>query len=556
MAQMGGQPVIILKQGTQRTRGRIAQKNNIAAAKIIAEIVKTTLGPKGMDKILVDSLGDVIVTNDGATILDKMDVEHPAAKMMVEVAKSQDDTVGDGTTTAVILAGELLKRAEELIEQRIHPSTVIAGYKKALDIALENMDKVAKPLKLEDKETLKKIVMTSLGSKSLGFAAEHIADLAIEAVLGIVEKRDGKLVADKDHIQIVKKIGKSLLESRLVRGIIVDKEVVHAGMPKRVENAKIALLNSPIEIEKTEFNAEIRIRDPLKIKAFLDEEAQILKEMVDKLAEVGANVVFCQKGIDDVAQFFLAKAGIMGVRRVKQSDMEKLSKATGARIITNFEDLTEKDLGKAGLVEERKIGEDKMVFVEECDNPKAVSILLRAGLERQLDEAERALNDAIMNVISLIDNMKYVPGGGATEEALAIIIKKEASKYPGKEQLAMLAFADTLEMIPRILAENAGLEPVEILTELRSRHEKGETSYGLEVISGKVQDMFKAGIIEPIKVKENALKSSFEAAAMILRIDDVIAKVRKSTSEGKKEEEEEGGVAGGEESFSSSSSFT
>ena len=556
MAQMGGQPVIILKQGTQRTRGRIAQKNNIAAAKIIAEIVKTTLGPKGMDKILVDSLGDVIVTNDGATILDKMDVEHPAAKMMVEVAKSQDDTVGDGTTTAVILAGELLKRAEELIEQRIHPSTVIAGYKKALDIALENMDKVAKPLKLEDKETLKKIVMTSLGSKSLGFAAEHIADLAIEAVLGIVEKRDGKLVADKDHIQIVKKIGKSLLESRLVRGIIVDKEVVHAGMPKRVENAKIALLNSPIEIEKTEFNAEIRIRDPLKIKAFLDEEAQILKEMVDKLAEVGANVVFCQKGIDDVAQFFLAKAGIMGVRRVKQSDMEKLSKATGARIITNFEDLTEKDLGKAGLVEERKIGEDKMVFVEECDNPKAVSILLRAGLERQLDEAERALNDAIMNVISLIDNMKYVPGGGATEEALAIIIKKEASKYPGKEQLAMLAFADTLEMIPRILAENAGLEPVEILTELRSRHEKGETSYGLEVISGKVQDMFKAGIIEPIKVKENALKSSFEAAAMILRIDDVIAKVRKSTSEGKKEEEEEGGVAGGEESFPSSSSFT
>lgn len=550
MAQMGGQPVIILKQGTQRTRGRIAQKNNIAAAKIIAEIVKSTLGPKGMDKILVDSLGDVIVTNDGATILDKMDVEHPAAKMMIEVAKSQDDTVGDGTTTAVILAGELLKRAEELIEQRIHPSTVIAGYKKALDIALKNIDKVAKPLKLEDKETLKKIVMTSLGSKSLGFAAEHIADLAIEAVLGIVEERDGKLVADKDHIQIVKKIGKSLLESRLVRGIIVDKEVVHAGMPKRVENAKIALLNSPIEIEKTEFNAEIRIRDPLKIKAFLDEEAQILKEMVDKLAGVGANVVFCQKGIDDVAQFFLAKAGIMGVRRVKQSDMEKLSKATGARIITNFEDLTEKDLGKAGLVEERKIGEDKMVFVEECDNPKAVSILLRAGLERQLDEAERALNDAIMNVISLIDNLKYVPGGGATEEALATVIRREASKYPGKEQLAMLAFADTLEMIPRILAENAGLEPVEILTELRSKHEKGETSYGVEVVSGKVQDMFKAGVIEPIKVKENALKSSFEAAAMILRIDDVIAKVRKSTGEGKKEEGEE---EGGEESFSSSS---
>ncbi len=543
MAQMGGQPVIILKEGTQRTRGRAAQKNNIAAAKIIAEMVKTTLGPRGMDKILVDSIGDVVVTNDGATILDKMDVEHPAAKMIIEVAKSQDDTVGDGTTTAVILAGELLKRAEELIEQKIHPSTVITGYRRALEIAVENIGKIARPVKLEDRETLKKIVLTSLGSKSLGFATDHLADLAIDAVLRIVEKRDDRLVADKDYIQIVKKIGKSLLESQLVKGVVVDKEVVHAAMPKRVRNARIALINAPFEIEKTEFSAEIRIRDPLKIKEFLDEEAEILKGMVDKVASVGANVVFCQKGIDDMAQFFLAKAGILAVRRVKQSDMEKLARATGARIVTNFEDLSEKDLGKAGLVEERKIGEDKMVFVEECENPKAVSVLLRAGRERQLDEAERARNDAIMNLSSLIDNLKFVPGGGATEMALASIIRREAQKYPGREQLAMLAFADTLEMIPRTLAENAGLEPVEILTELRAKHEKGEHSYGIEVFSGKIQDMFNAGVIEPIKVKENALKSSFEAAAMILRIDDVIAAARKKTGEGKKggggEEEEE-----------------
>ena len=529
-----GQPVLILKEGTSRTRGRAAQRNNIAAAKIIAEMVKTTLGPKGMDKILVDSIGDVVVTNDGATILDKMDVEHPAAKMLIEVAKAQDTSVGDGTTTVVVLTGELLKHAEELIDQKIHPSTVITGYRRALDIALRELEKIAKPIKLDDKKTLKKIVNTSLGSKSLGFATEHIADLAINAVLSIVEERDGKLYADKENIQIVKKMGKSLLESELVNGIIVDKEVVHPAMPKRVTNAKIALINAPFEIEKTEFSAEIRIRDPLKMKEFLDEETRILKEMVDKVVKVGANVVFCQKGIDDIAQFFLAKAGILAVRRVKASDMEKLAKATGARIVTDFDDLSEKDLGYAGLVEERKIGEDKMVFVQDCKNPKAVSVLLRAGLERQLDEAERALNDAIMNMISLIRDMKYVPGGGATEMALASMIRKEAPKYPGKEQLAMLAFAESLEMIPRTLSENAGLEPVEILTELRMRHEKGEHGYGVEVLSGKVQDMFKAGVIEPVKVKEQVLKSAFEAAAMILRIDDVIAAARKKPGEEKK----------------------
>ncbi|MCL7383231.1 MAG: TCP-1/cpn60 chaperonin family protein [Thaumarchaeota archaeon] len=538
MAQLGGQPVIILKEGTTRTKGRAAQKNNIAAAKIIAEIVKTTLGPKGMDKILVDSIGDVIVTNDGATILEKMDVEHPAAKMIVEVAKTQDNTVGDGTTTAVVLAGELLKHAEELVEQKIHPSTVISGYKKALDIALEELRKLGRPVKLEDRPTLKKIVMTALASKSLGFATDHIADLAIDAVLKVIEERDSKLVADKDSIQIIKKMGKSLLESQLVHGVIVDKEVVHPAMPKRVVNAKIALISAPFEIEKTEFSAEIRIRDPLKIKEFLDEETRILKEMVDKVAAVGANVVFCQKGIDDMAQFFLAKAGILAVRRVKASDMEKLAKATGGRIVTNFEDLTEKDLGRAGLVEEVKIGEDRMVFVQECQNPKAVSILIRAGLERQLDEAERALNDAIMNMITLIDNLNYVPGGGAIEEALALRVRKEAAKYPGREQLAMMAFAEALETIPRTLAENAGLEPVEILTELRSKQDKDGYGYGVDVFSGKVTDMFALGVIEPVKVKEQALKSSFEAAAMILRIDDVIAASRKKEEKGKEKPSE------------------
>ncbi|MEM1655568.1 MAG: thermosome subunit beta [Nitrososphaerota archaeon] len=530
-----GQPVLILKEGTSRTRGRAAMRNNIAAAKIIAEIVKSTLGPKGMDKILVDSIGDVIVTNDGATILDKMDVEHPAAKMLIEVAKAQDTSVGDGTTSAVVLTGELLKRAEDMVEQKIHPSIIITGYRRALDIALNELQKLAKPVKLDDKETLTKIVKTSLGSKSLGFATDRIAELAIEAVLQVVEERDGKLYADKDNIQIIKKMGKSLLESELVKGVIIDKEVVHPAMPKRVANAKIALINAPFEIEKTEFSAEIRIRDPLMMKQFLDEETRILKEMVDKVARVGANVVFCQKGIDDIAQYFLAKAGILAVRRVKSSDMEKLARATGARIVTNFDDLTEKDLGEAGLVEERKIGEDKMVFVQECKNPKAVSILVRAGLERQLDEAERALNDAIMNLISLIRDLKYVPGGGAVEMALAAAIRREAPKYPGKEQLAMLAFADALETIPRTLAENAGLEPVEILTDLRAKHERGSNSYGVEVFSGKVQDMVKAGVIEPVKVKEQVLKSAFEASAMILRIDEVIAASKKK--EGKEEKE-------------------
>ncbi|GBC70971.1 60 kDa chaperonin [Candidatus Calditenuaceae archaeon HR02] len=534
---LAGQPVLILKEGTSRTRGRSAQRNNITAARIIAEMVKTTLGPKGMDKILVDTIGDVIVTNDGATILEKMDVEHPAAKMIIEVAKTQDKSVGDGTTSAVLIAGELLAKAEELIEQKIHPSTIITGYKKALDLALKRLGEIATEVKLTDKETLGKIVRTSLGSKSLGFGTDHIANLAIDAVLSVVKEYDGKRRADKDDIQIVKKMGKSIIESQLIKGVVIDKEVVHPGMPKRVTNAKIAIIDAPFEIEKTEFSAEIRIRDPLKIKEFLDEEARILKEMVDKVAQVGANVVFCQKGIDDAAQFFLAKAGILAVRRVKRSDMEKLEKATGGRIVTNFEDLSPKDLGEAALVEERKIGEDRMVFVEGCKNPKAVSILLRAGLERQLDEAERSLNDALMNMITIVDDSRFVPGGGAVETELAQYIRENASKYSGKEQLAMMAFADALETIPKTLAENAGLDPVDIMSSLRSKHVDAGYRYGINVFSGKVDDMISLGVIEPYKVKAQALKSSFEAAAMILRIDDVVAASKKKEEKGKKESE-------------------
>ena len=538
MSLAPGQPVIILKEGTTRTQGRSAQRNNIAAAKIIAEIVRTTLGPKGMDKLLVDNIGDVIVTNDGATILEKIDVEHPAAKMIIEVAKSQDHVVGDGTTTAVILAGELLRKAEELIEQRIHASTIISGYKKALDKALEVINENSVKVDLNDRATLKKVITTALGSKSLGFALDRLVDIAVDSVLSVVKEVNGKKRADKDDIQIVKKIGKSLGETELIRGVVVDKEVVHAAMPKRVENARIALIDSPFEIEKTEFSAEIRIRDPLKIKEFLDEETNILKGMVDKLKAVGANVVFCQKGIDDAAQFFLAKEGILAVRRVKKSDMEKLAKATGGRVVTNFEDLSPKDLGRAGLVEERKIGEDRMVFVEKCENPKAVAVLLRAGLERQLDEAERALNDAIMNMIDLVDDPRIVPGGGAIEEEIARQLRQTAGKLSGKEQLAYLAFAEAVEAIPRTLAENAGLEPVEIMAQIRHAHENGQKTVGVNIFGGGVVDMLAKGVIEPAKVKLHALRSSFEAASMILRIDDVVAASKKK-EEKKKEGESE-----------------
>ena len=519
-----GQPVLILKEGTTRSRGREAQRNNIMAARIIGEVLKTTLGPRGMDKMLIDSLGDITITNDGAAILDEMEVEHPAGKMMVEVAKTQDDMVGDGTTTAVVLAGELLKRAEELLDQNIHPTIIVSGYRKAVQNTMETMNKIAIPVDIEDRETLRKVALTSMASKAVGPAKEHLAEIAIDAVKQIVEKRGDRRIADIDNIQIIKKEGKSLFESQLLKGVIIDKEAVHPGMPKKIENAKIALLDCPVEIEKTEISAEIRIRDPTQMKAFLDQENRMLKEMVGKIKAAGASVVFCQKGIDDMAQHFLAKEGILVARRVKQSDMEKLARATGGRITTDLNDLTPQDLGVAGIVEERKIGEDKMIFVEKCKDPRSVAVLIRAGLERMVDEAERAMNDALSVVSDVIEDNKIVAGGGAVEVELAKELRKYATKVGGREQLAIEAFADAVEIVPRTLAENAGLESIDIIVGLRAAHEKIDGKYmGVNVFTGKTENMHDNGVVEPLVVKEQAVKSAAESASMILRIDDVIA---------------------------------
>ena len=518
-----GQPVLILKEGTTRNRGKEAQRNNIMAARVIGEVLKTTLGPRGMDKMLVDSLGDITITNDGAAILKEIDVEHPAAKMMVEIAKTQDDMVGDGTTTAVVLASELLKKAEELLDQNIHPIMIVAGYRKAAQKAIEIIEKNAVPIDVEDRKMMMKVALTSMGSKAVGGAKEHFAEIAIEAVGQIAEKRGDKMIADIDNIQLVKKTGKSLIETQLVRGIIVDKEVVHPGMPRKKENAKIVLLDSALEIEKTEMSAEIRIRDPNQMKAFLDQEDSMLKEMVTKIQASGADVVFCQKGLDDMVQHYLSKEGIMAARRLKESDMEKLARATGGRVTSNLNDLKTEDLGFAGLVEERKIGDDKMIFVEKCKDPHSVAILIRAGLERMVDEAERAIIDALSVVSDVVENSKIVAGGGAIEIEVAKELRKYATKVGGREQLAVEAFADAMEVIPRALAENAGLDPIDVLVALRSAHDKETGKYmGINVFTGKVQNSIDNGVIEPTVVKEQAIKSAAESACMILRIDDVI----------------------------------
>ena len=519
-----GQPVLILKEGTTRSRGKEAQRNNIMAARVIGEVLKTTLGPRGMDKMLIDNLGDITITNDGAAILNEIEVEHPAAKMMVEIAKTQDDMVGDGTTTAVVLASELLKKAEELLDQNIHPTILVSGYRKAGQKAIEVVDKVAIPVDIKDRKTLLKVALTTMSSKGVGGAREHLAQIAIDAVTQIAEQRGDKMIADIDNIQMIKKTGKSLLETQLVQGIIVDKEVVHTGMPRKKENAKIALLDAALEIEKTEMSAEIRIRDPTQMKAFLDQENSMMEEMAVRIKKSGADVVFCQKGIDDMVQHFLAKEGIIAARRVKESDMTKLSRATGARIISDLDDLKVADLGAAGQVEERKIGEDKMIFVEKCKDPHSVAILIRAGLERLVDESERAMNDALSVVSDVVENNKIVAGGGAVEIEVARELRKYATKVGGREQLAIEAFADSVEIIPRTLAENGGLDPIDILVALRSAHEKDDgKNMGINVFTGKVQNSIDNGVIEPAIVKEQALKSATESACMILRIDDVIA---------------------------------
>lgn len=524
LTTQGGQPILILKEGTGRRRGREAQRNNITAARVIGEVLRSTLGPRGMDKMLIDSLGDITITNDGAAILDEIDVEHPAAKMITEVAKTQDDMVGDGTTTAVVLSGELLKRAEELLDQNIHPLIVVSGFRKGAQKAVETLNKVGTLVDINDRNTLRKVALTSMGSKAVGAAKEIMADIAIDAVKLISEKRGDKWIADIDNIQITKKEGKSLFDSQLVKGIIIDKEVVHAGMPKKVAKAKIALLDCPLEVEKTEFSAEIRIKDPTQMQAFLDQETRMIQDMVKKIVASGANVLFCQKGIDDMAQHFLAKKGVLSARRVKQSDIEKLSKATGGRIVTNLGDLRLKDLGAAGLVEERKVGDDKMIFVEKCKTPHSVAILIRAGLERMVDEAERAMNDALSVVSDVIENNKIVPGGGAIEAEIAKDIREYATTVGGREQLAIEAFAEAMEIVPKTLAENAGLEPIDILVSLRAAHEKKKGyAMGVNVFTGKIVNMESSGVIEPMAVKEQAIKSATEASSMILRIDDVIA---------------------------------
>jgi thermosome len=523
-SKLAGQPVLILREGASRNRGKQAQSSNIQAALAIAEVVRATLGPRGMDKMLVDSLGDLTITNDGHEILKEIDVEHPVAKMIVEVAETQDDEVGDGTTTAVVFAGELLKQAQNLLDKNIHATTIVAGFRKAATEAARILNEVAIDVNLDDRGTMRKIAMTSMRSKVIGLEGDHFANIAIDAVKQIMEIKDGKTTADKDDIQVMKKTGKSLLDTELIQGIVIDKEVVHSDMPKRIENAKIALLDCPLEIEKTEMDAEIRIRDPTQMKAFLDEESRMLEEMVGKIVNTGANVVLCQRGIDDLAQYFLTRGGVIAVRRIKASDMEKLAKATGGRTVSNLDDLTKDDLGAAKLVEERKIGEDKMVFVEECKNPKAVSILIRAGLERLIDETERALNDAICVVIDIVKNNKMVAGGGAIEGELSKRISDYADKVGGREALAIEAFADSLEIIPTTLAENAGLDVIDIIVSLRAAHEKQNGLWqGVNVYAGKVGDMLKADVLEPLAVKQQAIKSAVEAASMILRIDDIIA---------------------------------
>ncbi|HDJ27399.1 MAG: thermosome subunit [Thermoplasmata archaeon] len=536
-----GQPILILKEGTRRERGKEALFSNIAAARAVADAVRTTLGPRGMDKMLVTSIGDVIITNDGVTILKEIDVEHPAAKMMVEAAKTQDAEVGDGTTTAVVLAGELLKQAEELLHKNVHPAVIANGYRLAAEKAKEILKEIAKPVSKEDEETLKKIAMTALSSKLAATERALLAELAVKAVKRIMEEVNGEIKVDIDAVQIIKKQGGAVSDTELIDGIVVDKEKVHPGMPTVIKGAKIALINHPLEVKKTEFDANVRIEDPEMLHAFIESERNLVREKVEKIKAVGANVVFCQKGIDDLAQDLLARAGIYAVRRVKKSDMEKLARATGARIVSNLNDLAPEDLGEAELVEERKIGEDKMTFVMGCRNPKSVTIFIRGGSEHVVDEIERSVKDALHVVADAIKGGYYTLGGGATATELSLRLMQWAPSVGGREQLAIEAFARALEIVPLTLAENAGLDPIEILLKLKEEHMKGNVSYGIDVVNGRIEDMEKMGVLEPYLVAKQVIDSATDAAIMILRIDDVIAaKPSKPEEKGppKKEEEE------------------
>jgi len=519
-----GQPVLILREGSSQNRGKEAQRNNIAAAKLISEIVRSSIGPRGMDKMLVDSLGDVTITNDGATMLKEIDVQHPAGKMLVEVAKTTDNEVGDGTTSAVVLAGALLEKAEELLDKDVHPTVIVDGYSKASRKAMEALEDMAEKVTPNDKDWLVKVARTSMQTKLVVKEAEELANLVVDATLAVAEKTEKGYRVDIDNVKVEKKPGGSLKDTKLIQGIVLDKEVVHSGMPKVVEKAKIALISAPFEIEKTEFDAKLNINDPSMMKKFLDEETKMLKGMVDKIVQVGANTVVCQKGIDDIAQHYMAKAGVLAVRRAKESDMTKLAKATGARVVNNFEDLSPSDLGFAAHVEERKVEEDKWVFVEGCKNPKAVTILIRGGTQRIVDEGERSLHDALMVTKDVIERPAVVAGGGAAEAEAAARVLKWADKLTGREQLAAQKFAEALESIPIALALNAGMDPIDAQVEFRAKHamENGKW-FGIEAADGKVKDMYQRQVFEPLAVKLQVIRSATEAASMILRIDDVIA---------------------------------
>ena len=523
--QLGGQQVIILRQGTQRTRGQEAQNSNIAAAKAVAAAVRSTLGPKGMDKMLIDGMGDITITNDGATILQQMDIEHPAAKMMVEIAKTQDKEVGDGTTSAVVLAGELLKNAENLLEQRIHPTVIAEGYQQAAAKSLEILTGIAITVKPGDHAMLKKVAETAISGKGAEAYKDLLCDIVVKAITRVTDP-DGTV--DIKHVNVQKKVGGAIEDTVMIEGMVIDKERAHPAMPKEVKDAKVLLLNAALEYKKTEVNAKINITRPEQVQAFLDEDGQMVHDMADKVIKTGATVVFFQKGIDDVAQHYLAKAGILAVRRVKKSDMDNLSRATGAAIVSSIDAITPADLGAAGLVEEKKLSGAEMIFVSKCKNPKAVSLIIRGGSEHVVDELERAVHDALMVVSVVVQDKLIVAGGGAPEIELSLQLHRYAATLGGRIQLAIEAFAKALEIIPRTLAENAGLDPIDMIVAIRAEHEAGKKTFGLDVYEGKPVDMLKAGVVEPLRVKTQAIASAAEAAVMILRIDDVIASSRAS----------------------------
>jgi thermosome len=517
-------PVLILKEGATRTQGRDAQRDNILAARAIADAVKSTLGPEGMDKMLVSGKGDVMLTNDGATILKEMDVENAAAKMLVEVAKTQDDEVGDGTTTAVVLSGALLEKAQELLYKDVHPTVIIDGYRKASQKALESLRNLSIDVRPDDEKTLKLVAMTSMSTKASAGTGRHYAALATKAITQVMEERDGRITADIDRIKVFKKKGESMERSELVKGVVIHKEISHPQMPKQVRNAKIALVNAKLGIEKTEISSEIKINDPTQMKSFIDEEESMLREMTDRLANSGANVIFCQSEIDDIALHFLAKKNIMAVKNISSSDMELLAKATGGTIQASTRDMTSEALGGAKLVEEARMGDDKLIYVRDCKDPRAVTVIIRGGSGQVVHEAERSFHDALCVIRNVVEDGKIVAGGGAPEAEAAKQLRDFALKVGGREQLAIEAYADALETIPLAIAENSGLDPIDIMVELRSKHaDPANKWFGVDVKAGKISDMLAANVVEPLRVKQQAIKSATEAASMLLRIDDVVA---------------------------------